>query len=74
MIADSFLLNLLKVSLATKDNLPIFSGIYYVVDEQNLVWYVGKAKNIRNRWQGKSYHRFFNLNHRKIIISQFITE
>ncbi|AGF53045.1 sll0664 [Synechocystis sp. PCC 6803] len=65
MIADSFLLNLPKVSLATKDNLPIFSGIYYVVDEQNLVWYVGKAKNIRNRWQGKSHHRFFQLESQK---------
>ncbi|MFM1841630.1 MAG: hypothetical protein RLZZ490_361, partial [Cyanobacteriota bacterium] len=65
MIADSFILKLPKVSLATKDNLPISPGIYYVIDEQNLVWYIGKAKNIRNRWQGKSHHRFSQLESQK---------
>jgi hypothetical protein len=65
MTADNFLLNLPKVSLATKDNLPNHSGIYYVVDEKNIVWYIGKAKNIRSRWSGKSHHRFFQLESQK---------
>lgn len=33
MIVDSFLFNLLKVLFVIKDNLLIFFGIYYVVDE-----------------------------------------
>ena len=61
MLADLEILNLPKVSLETKELLPEYSGIYYVVDENKLVWYVGKAKNIRKRWQGKSHHRIYQL-------------
>lgn len=61
MLADSEILHLLKVSLETKELLPEYSGIYYVVDENKIVWYVGKAKNIRKRWQGKAHHRIYQL-------------
>lgn len=61
MLADSEILSLPKVSLETKELLPEYSGIYYVVDENKIVWYVGKATNIRKRWQGKSHHRIYQL-------------
>lgn len=61
MLADSKILHLPKVSLETKELLPEYSGIYYVVDENKIVWYVGKAQNIRKRWQGKSHHRIYQL-------------
>ncbi len=61
MLADIQILSLPKVSLETKEMLPEYSGIYYVIDESNTVWYIGKAKNIRKRWLGKSHHRIYQL-------------
>ncbi len=65
MLADTQILNLAKVSLETKDLLPEYTGIYYVVDEKNTVWYIGKARNIRKRWQGKAHHRIYQLQNQK---------
>ncbi|BAU63295.1 Excinuclease ABC C subunit domain protein [Stanieria sp. NIES-3757] len=65
MIADSAILQLPQVSLHTKELLPEYSGIYYVLDEKNTVWYIGKAKNLRKRWQGKSHHRIYQLQAQK---------
>ena len=65
MLADSHILNLSKVSLETRDLLPEYSGIYYVIEENNTVWYIGKAKNIRERWQGKGHHRIYQLKNQK---------
>ncbi len=65
MLADSKIINLSKVSLETKELLPEYSGIYYVIDQNNTVWYIGKAKNIRKRWLGKSHHRIYQLERQK---------
>jgi len=48
-----------------KDLLPEYSGIYYVLDENQTVWYIGQAKNIRKRWQGKAHHRIYQLESQK---------
>ena len=61
MLADLEILNLPKVSLETKELLPEHSGIYYVVDENQVLWYIGKAKNIHKRWQGKAHHPIYQL-------------
>lgn len=61
MIADQNILQLSKVSLPMKHLLPEYSGIYYVLDENNNVWYIGQAKNICKRWKGKSHHRIYQL-------------
>ncbi len=61
MLADIHILNLSKVSLETKELLPEYSSIYYVIDENKTVWYIGKANNIRKRWQGKAHHRIDQL-------------
>lgn len=61
MIADVDILTLDKVVLQAKQILPEYSGIYYVVDENNNIWYIGKAKNLRKRWQGKAHHRIYQL-------------
>ncbi len=65
MIADAVILTLPKVFLQAKQILPDYSGIYYVLDENNNVWYIGKAKNIRQRWQGKAHHRIYQLEAQK---------
>ncbi len=65
MYADNQILNLSKVNLKHKELLPEFSGLYYVVDQNNLVWYIGKANNISKRWQGKSHHRLYQLINQK---------
>ena len=49
MIAEQEILSLSKVTLETKELLPEYAGIYYVIDENQLIWYIGKAKNLRNR-------------------------
>ena len=61
LIADSVILNLPKIALQAKQLLPEYSGIYYVLDDNNNIWYIGQAKNIRKRWQGKSHHRIYQL-------------
>lgn len=65
MIADLNILALPKVVLQAKQILPEYSGIYYVLDEANNVWYIGKAKNLRKRWQGKAHHRIYQLEAQK---------
>ena len=65
LLADSKILNLPKISLETKELLPEYSGIYYVIDENNTIWYIGKAKNIHKRWLGKSHHRIYQLEKQK---------
>lgn len=64
-MADSTILKLPKIPLSTKELLPEDSGIYYILDETYTVWYIGKAKNLRKRWQGKSHHRFYQLEAQK---------
>ena len=61
MIADVDILTLSQVVLQARQMLPEYSAIYYVLDETNNVWYIGKAKNIRKRWQGKAHHRIYQL-------------
>ena len=61
MLADSEILNFPSTSLETKELLPEYSGIYYVVDENKVIWYIGKAENIHKRWQGKAHHRIYQL-------------
>ncbi len=51
-----------NTSFKSKDHLPSYSGIYVVADKDDRVWYVGQAKNIYLRWQGKSHHRYPQLN------------
>lgn len=64
-LADTAILQLPKVDLSLRQLLPEYSGIYYVIDENNQVWYIGKAKNINKRWQGKAHHRIYQLETRK---------
>lgn len=61
MNADESILKLEKVDLKNKHLLPEYSGIYYVLDENNIVWYIGKAKNLKKRWNGKAHHRLYQL-------------
>jgi len=61
MNADEYILQLCHLGLNSRELLPENSGIYYVLDEKLIIWYVGQAKNLRNRWAGESHHRFYQL-------------
>jgi hypothetical protein len=61
MNADEYILQLCNFGLNSRELLPESSGIYYVLDEKCIIWYVGQAKNLRNRWAGESHHRFYQL-------------
>ncbi|MBE9224018.1 GIY-YIG nuclease family protein [Phormidium sp. LEGE 05292] len=61
MKADEHILKLVHIGLKYRDLLPEKSGIYYVLDEQSIVWYIGQAKNLRSRWSGNNHHRLYQL-------------
>jgi len=65
MKGDRHLLQLPHIPLQTKELLPESSGIYYVLDQAHKVWYIGQAKNICKRWQGKTHHRIAQLEAQK---------
>ncbi|EAZ91118.1 GIY-YIG nuclease family protein [Crocosphaera chwakensis] len=49
-------LNLLpSVSFDNLDELPEYSGIYFVIDSSDRMIYIGQSENILNRW--KNHHR-----------------
>ena len=47
-----------NLPLPQRAYLPSCSGVYVVADIDDFVWYVGQATNLRNRWIGKSHHRY----------------
>lgn len=52
-------LQLPSVPLAQRNHLPTCSAIYFAIDANNRVLYVGKAKNLATRWQ--NHHRLHKL-------------
>ncbi|MBD1852960.1 GIY-YIG nuclease family protein [Cyanobacteria bacterium FACHB-502] len=50
-----------NLPLTNRTNLPDVPGIYAVIDVAGEVWYVGKASNLKNRWGGRSHHRYGQL-------------
>ncbi len=56
-IFDPLLLS--SVPLANRNQLPTCSAIYFAIDAQNRILYVGKAKNLLTRW--KNHHRLYSL-------------
>ncbi|MBD2252467.1 GIY-YIG nuclease family protein [Nostoc parmelioides] len=65
MNADEYLLKLPNIALNSREILPEKPGIYYVIDEKYVIWYIGQAKNLRNRWVGDSHHRIHQLKKQK---------
>lgn len=61
MNADQHILQLPHLGLKSRQLLPEQSGIYYVLDENFIIWYIGKAENLRKRWVGATHHRFYQL-------------
>jgi hypothetical protein len=47
-----------NVLFSERHSLPSCSGIYVIADANNCVWYVGQAANLKNRWAGKTHHRY----------------
>jgi hypothetical protein len=63
MLADKFILDLERVELQNKELLPDYSGIYYVIDRQHLIWYIGRSINLQQRWNSieNPHHRYHQL-------------
>lgn len=78
MNIDDFISKLPNLPLKSRESLPEKSGIYYVIDDKSIIWYIGKAKNLRNRWSGKSHHRIHQLQKLRnkvfIIYYEFVNE
>jgi predicted GIY-YIG superfamily endonuclease len=55
------ILQLPHIGLNSRALLPEQSGIYYVLDETSIIWYIGQAQNLRSRWAGDSHHRLYQL-------------
>ena len=56
MLPDGFNLNVLPcVEFVNRAHLPVTSGIYFAIDYNDKIWYIGKAQNLRTRWCG--HHR-----------------
>jgi predicted GIY-YIG superfamily endonuclease len=49
------------LDLRSRELLPENSGVYYILDDDNIVWYIGKAKNLKVRWSGAGHHRLAQL-------------
>lgn len=47
------------LELGQKNKLPVITAIYFVVDSQGVVQYIGRTNNLRQRW--KSHHQLQNL-------------
>ena len=47
------------VEFLKKERLPQTAGIYFAVDNEYKIWYIGKAQNLRARWIG--HHRYDQL-------------
>jgi DNA-binding XRE family transcriptional regulator len=50
-----------SIPLEQKSSLPICSGIYFVIDEDEKVLYVGRSKNINQRWSNAGHHKYTQL-------------
>lgn len=48
------LLSLPSVNAADKKLLPAVSGVYFAIDADNCVQYIGATKNLKRRWSGHS--------------------
>lgn len=48
-----------SLDLDDRDSLPYAAGVYAVVDAaDNELCYIGKSKNLNERWYGKRHHRY----------------
>ncbi|NJM19140.1 MAG: GIY-YIG nuclease family protein [Richelia sp. SM1_7_0] len=50
--------NWASVAFSKRNLLPSCSGIYIISDANDCVWYVGQAANLKNRWMGRTHHRY----------------
>ncbi|WP_198648406.1 GIY-YIG nuclease family protein [Cyanothece sp. BG0011] len=67
MKVETSILTLPKVALENRKELPSLSGVYYVIDQNNIIWYIGQAKNLQSRWKSQSHHRLFQLKSQKKV-------
>lgn len=54
------IINFDSLLLTKKGNLPTCPAVYFVLSQQKEVLYIGRADNLRNRWQ--NHHRFAQVN------------
>jgi len=54
------IINLDSLLLTKKGNLPNCPAVYFVLSHKKEILYIGRADNLRNRWQ--NHHRFAQVN------------
>lgn len=50
-----------SIPLEWKTSLPKCAGIYFALDENEKVLYIGRSKNINQRWSSVGHHRYAQL-------------
>ncbi len=50
--------NLPSLPLADRHLLPDVSAVYFALDAQSQVLYIGKSVHLSDRWRGTSHHRY----------------
>lgn len=54
-------LNLPSVELENRETLPNTQGIYFAIDSNNQILYIGESKCLNTRWKGENHHRYNQL-------------
>jgi excinuclease UvrABC nuclease subunit len=54
------IINFDSLFLTQKEKLPTCPAVYFVLSNQREILYIGRANNLRNRWQ--NHHRFTQVN------------
>ncbi|MEG4327907.1 GIY-YIG nuclease family protein [Microcoleus sp. herbarium5] len=55
------IINFDSLFLTQKEKLPTCPAVYFVFSSKKELLYIGRANNLRNRWQ--NHHRFNQINH-----------
>lgn len=61
MVELPVLSRLPALPLEERKDLPMCGAVYFALGERGEVLYIGKAVNLRSRWQAKTHHRYEQL-------------
>ena len=53
-----------SVSLEDRSQLPEASSIYFAIDSNNVIQYIGRTTNLNKRWASTRHHRYQELNNK----------
>lgn len=70
----SNILSLPAVALSDRGSLPIAAGLYFVVDDEGHLLYIGQADSLRRRWRGHSILRSHKGTLSRLRVAWYLTD